>query len=514
MRFDAGPIEVPHDANGQLIRSPEGFITFNSYPARANAILRYRNPDGSWRREYRPASEILKMDSLESIAGKPVTVRRHPPQMLDPKNVHKYQSGAFANDVHVVGDGLIKVAINMHRQDGIDAVLKDGLRQLSAGYRTDALEEPGTFRGERYDAVQTSVFYNHGTVLERGRAGAECGIPVPITYRMDEDEEFHENPQLVQYFDMAIREDAMNFNQNRRVVMAKIRDGLLPVRLDADFDLAVAQVLTQALESGKNAESRLDAVNLELAEEKQKRLDAEQELDVAQGALYYLEDGSNSRQDMEEDADYEAGEDDEMPYKKKKAKKDMAADKRSDSDDSDEDRFDSEDVMEIAYGLANQIVQTRTDAVDILSRIEPKEDVELRLDMSPYELMAHTVNGYFPDIEESRYDDESYIEARFDALLGMARQIEAQSGDGDHYDSDPGTLVAQDGYEKQNHRRDAEDLDGLISASHGSYSTRSVIPRRGPASPDKMDPIQRKMNAWMDPSKVHKGMYGNIGIGR
>jgi hypothetical protein len=61
------------------------------------------------------------------------------------------------------------------RKDAIEAA-RAGERQLSQGYQCDLREEPGTWNGEAYDAIQLNRRYNHLAQVVAGRAGPECAL--------------------------------------------------------------------------------------------------------------------------------------------------------------------------------------------------------------------------------------------------------------------------------------------------------------------------------------------------
>ena len=57
-------------------KTDEGFIRDAPVIGRVG-ILKYRNPDGSTRYEYRPPDEAFNADSLATLKGKPITVGHH-----------------------------------------------------------------------------------------------------------------------------------------------------------------------------------------------------------------------------------------------------------------------------------------------------------------------------------------------------------------------------------------------------------------------------------------------------
>ena len=143
-------------------KTAEGFIRDTPIVGRTG-ILVYRNADGTERREYRPPEEAFRADSLASLMGKPITIG------------HKaFVTAGNAAQVAPVGSVL-----SAGRQDGNNIVadivvynLDTDSRELSCGYTLTLDETPGTTPdGQRYDAVQRNIVYNHLAIVPQGRAG-------------------------------------------------------------------------------------------------------------------------------------------------------------------------------------------------------------------------------------------------------------------------------------------------------------------------------------------------------
>lgn len=112
--------------------------------------------------------------SLATLKSAPVTIE-HPPEMITPKNVAKYRKG-HATDRVEVNRELVETDVIIEDQDAIDAVERDGLRELSCGYDADIVEESGTYNGAPYDYVQKNIVYNHIAIVKRGRGGPEVRL--------------------------------------------------------------------------------------------------------------------------------------------------------------------------------------------------------------------------------------------------------------------------------------------------------------------------------------------------
>jgi len=163
----------------KLQRTPQGGLMARATPTRCG-VLEYTYPGGKKVRELRHPDEVFRSDSLESLRGAPITVG-HPNVPVDAANWQTLAKGHVGDDVHQ--DGKF-VAAKVRIQDAatvercIDATRPDRLVEMSCGYDADVEFTPGVWQGERYDAVQRNIRYNHVALGPRnwGRAGNEVGL--------------------------------------------------------------------------------------------------------------------------------------------------------------------------------------------------------------------------------------------------------------------------------------------------------------------------------------------------
>lgn len=165
IRFDKGELQ-----NAE--RTPQGFLRVPVYATRAG-VFTYKTGDGKIIRELRPPEEVFKADSLQSLSGAPFTLR-HPPEMITPKNVTKYQKGHVLENIRQDGD-KVSCSVIISDADAIAAV-ENGMREVSCGYHADVFDEAGIFQGQPYDVVQRNIRYNHLAATDKGRAGPEVRI--------------------------------------------------------------------------------------------------------------------------------------------------------------------------------------------------------------------------------------------------------------------------------------------------------------------------------------------------
>jgi len=160
---------------GKLRQTPTGGYVVPARVARTG-ILVYKNPDGTERRELRLADECFKADSLATLAHAAVTDIEHHRGLIDATN---WKAAALGHVDNVRQDGDFVVA-DLHINDAaaLEQIERGGLIDTSAGYRCRLEWTAGTHKGERYDAIQRDIKYNHVAVLPpgRGRAGSDVGL--------------------------------------------------------------------------------------------------------------------------------------------------------------------------------------------------------------------------------------------------------------------------------------------------------------------------------------------------
>lgn len=148
--------------------TPAGYLKAQAWVTRTGVFV-YTNPDGSTRRELRPAEEVFSQASLDSLALAPVT-DGHPPKMLDAKSTKDYQRGTLAS-ARADGD---KVRADVLITDSALIAKAKGKKTpaVSLGYSCEIDPTSGTTpAGERFDSRQINIRYNHLALVDIARGG-------------------------------------------------------------------------------------------------------------------------------------------------------------------------------------------------------------------------------------------------------------------------------------------------------------------------------------------------------
>lgn len=157
-------------------RLPNGALRVDAVPTRAGVLV-YRDTTGTERREYRPPSEVFAADSLATLRGATVT-DLHPKELVTPANWATLSKGHVGDDVRADGP-LVAASLVVQDAAAVAAVERRERVELSCGYTCELDATPGvTPEGERYDAVQRSIRYNHVALGPEGwgRAGPDCAL--------------------------------------------------------------------------------------------------------------------------------------------------------------------------------------------------------------------------------------------------------------------------------------------------------------------------------------------------
>jgi uncharacterized protein len=185
-RYDSAPIKARFDDNGYLHDEP--------IIARIG-IQSYMKPDGTMQREFRPASEVFKAESMNAFRGMPI-VEGH--KEITVKNAKGEIVGAVSGAARRDGIGLL-CPIVIHDGDSIESAKRGDSAELSVGYKTNDIHRAGwgnvvtgeyvfkddaelmekTFPSgsampddwEEFDVLQTNIVPNHIAKVYKGRAG-------------------------------------------------------------------------------------------------------------------------------------------------------------------------------------------------------------------------------------------------------------------------------------------------------------------------------------------------------
>lgn len=312
LRFDAGA----------MISSPvtdkDGYLRVDATVC-VPGVLSYMRPDGSVIKEFRPSEEHHKLvDTINArTSDLPATIE-HPSingsaVLLDSANVNQFMKGVAKNP-RVDEKGYFNQSLVYYDKNAQEAIRHGGKREVSLGYRCDALEEPGTWKGEKYDRVQVNIQPNHVAATAKARAGRDAKIYLDSSviqvddvammidpYRFDENTyRTYKNKTSRRYFDMGRmgrtgfvhRADEGGMEAKRTPYTVTRGDSSVTYYLDSE----AISLLNEMQEKLSQSEARLDSAIGALTEAKNQVAElAEQKEELAEDCHYYQTIANNSR---------------------------------------------------------------------------------------------------------------------------------------------------------------------------------------------------------------------------
>ena len=295
IRYDSAKVKARFDENGFLVDTP--------IVARVG-VQTYYLPDGTERREFRPASEVFKPDSLDSYQGKPITLGH---VFVNSENAKEVVVGAVSGSAMREGSNVI-VPLTVYDKESIEKAKNGIAGELSVGYSTVDVESKGWGSNEtgeykldgeyqsqdeipsdwvRFDALQTEIKVNHVALVYKGRAqvaklnfDAQQENPYTtdvdinkedkqemVKIKLDGEKEFEVAPEIASHIealnakaDTAIAErDALKAKVD--AMPAEIEAAVAKAKADAD---ALAALVAVAAEAGVKADG-LDAKGIKVA---------------------------------------------------------------------------------------------------------------------------------------------------------------------------------------------------------------------------------------------------------
>lgn len=331
IRYDSAKVKARFDENGFLVDTP--------IVARVG-VQTYYLPDGTERREFRPASEVFKADSLASYQGKPITLGH---VFVNSENAKEVVVGAVSGPA-MREDSNVIVPLTVYDKESIEKAKSGIAGELSVGYSTVDIDSKGWGSNEtgeykldgeyqsqdeipsdwvRFDALQTEIKVNHVALVYQGRAGVaklnfdaqqenpytdsvdsiKEDVKEMVKIKLDGAQEFEIAPEVAAHIE-AVKADSAKEKAKADALEAE-RDALkakvdaMPAEIEkavakakADAD-ALATLVAVAAEAGVKADG-LDAKGIKVAYVKEvSGLDVSEKSDAYIDAAFDIAKGSD-----------------------------------------------------------------------------------------------------------------------------------------------------------------------------------------------------------------------------
>jgi hypothetical protein len=169
---------------GKGVTTPAGYMQVDAALTRTGIFEYFDFWTGAVVRELRHPDDVFHSDSLATLPMIPVTAL-HPPEQVNSTTAKKYQAGSVGETIKQEGELVTaRVCITDATLLGMVA---GGMREVSCGYTCDIDPTPGEWNGQKYDARQLNIRYDHVAVVPKGRAGEEVRLRIDASQRTDAD---------------------------------------------------------------------------------------------------------------------------------------------------------------------------------------------------------------------------------------------------------------------------------------------------------------------------------------
>jgi len=170
------------DAESKRTYDENGFLHVSISPLTRVQVAPYRGCEiPGWQelgleperiyKGYRPASELSKPETIESVNGIPIQLAHHMDYADNPAKNTRVGSTGTDGAFH---EPFLTNSLHIQDKNAIDRINDGSMRELSLAYRYKPVFTPGeTPDGEKYDFIMTDISANHLALVDEGRAGHE-----------------------------------------------------------------------------------------------------------------------------------------------------------------------------------------------------------------------------------------------------------------------------------------------------------------------------------------------------
>ena len=174
--------KIALDAQSKRTYDENGFLHVSISPLTRVQVAPYRGCEiPGWQelgleperiyKGYRPASELSKPDTIESVNGIPIQLAHHMDYADNPAKNTRVGSTGTDGAFH---SPFLTNSLHIQDKNAIDRINDGSMRELSLAYRYKPVFQSGeTPDGEKYDFVMTDISANHLALVDEGRAGHE-----------------------------------------------------------------------------------------------------------------------------------------------------------------------------------------------------------------------------------------------------------------------------------------------------------------------------------------------------
>lgn len=162
--------QIRHDSK----KTPEGYLIARATIARTGVF--YYASTGKY--EAKLPKDLFDPVSLQTLKNA-LVVDEHPNTfkgLLDSKTATNYTKGFSIDEPKIINNKELEITIKFIDVDLIDEIETGKKNYISLGMSIDLIDENGVFEGQKYQAKQTNIRYNHIAVTSSPRLGEDMKI--------------------------------------------------------------------------------------------------------------------------------------------------------------------------------------------------------------------------------------------------------------------------------------------------------------------------------------------------
>lgn len=241
---------------------------------------------------YRPASELSKPSTINSVKGIPLLLDHAP---VSPDDLREDQLVGSLGDAAKWDGTYLRCNLNILAKKAQDHIKDHSMRELSLSYAYTPVIKAGSFKGKHYDIVMKDIKANHLALVEAGRAGSDVRVCDSLPMEL---KQMEENTNVLEVLNKLL-DEVQKQNQNNAAAVGDSD----PTEEDTSTEEAIFKDDDEAAEDEEIAEDEDEAAvdsDEEVAEDEDEEVAEDED----------CKDGEECAED--EDPDEKAEDEDEL----------------------------------------------------------------------------------------------------------------------------------------------------------------------------------------------------------
>ena len=252
---------------------PNGFLNVLANLTRTGVFTYFeKTPDGTVRviRQLRHPEEVFAETTLNTLMGLPAT-NNHPEELVTPENANNLIVGMTSDTPKKISldndpEEYVQQLVSFFEPSAIKSIHDGTKRELSLGYTCELEDSPGEWNGTKYDVIQRGIAYNHLSLVDRARGGAQCKV---LLDGEDVSKDLHVNCDGLSFIDNSERLDMKKFVLDGKEVEVSDEVHVILTRQQNDASQSVKE-LAESKSKADKLQAKCDAYD----EDQQKKTDA------------------------------------------------------------------------------------------------------------------------------------------------------------------------------------------------------------------------------------------------